>query len=328
MPQIIATRTAGHIAAPKISSFTNVKHLDSQETNFFLRQLEWIKQQVIDIKYAEMKARKLIPVNTEVSPGANSFAWRQFNQVGKAQRIRDYSADLPRVDVVGAEFYDNKLISNGVSFGYNTKEIRNAKYTGVPLDQRRALTAVEALLQLENTQALTGDSDVPLVGLLNNNIMDQVSLPADGAGASISWATKTADQILRDMNLLANHAFQATLEVEQADTFLVPSSIYTLIATKRIGIDSNMTVLKYFLETNPFIDDVEPLVQLTGVGGGQSDRILVYKRDTSKLEMIVPMQPTQYEPEKRGLEYVVDLEAMFGGLMIYKPKAIAYADGI
>ena len=114
------------------------------------------------------------------------------NALMAAQRIRDYSADLPRVDVVGAEFYDNKLISNGVSFGYNTKEIRNAKYTGVPLDQRRVLTAVEALLQLENTQALTGDSDVPLVGLLNNSIMDEVSLPADGAGASISWATKTA----------------------------------------------------------------------------------------------------------------------------------------
>jgi hypothetical protein len=307
---------------------SNSPTLDSNESVFFLRQLEHIKTQVIDIEYPAMKARKLLPVSNEAGPGAQYITWRQFDRTGSAKLIRDYSADLPRVDVIGSEFINNPVRSIGASFGYNVQEIRSAQYTGFPLDTRRAMTCGEAIRREENELAFFGDDASGLVGFLNNPNMTEIVLPSDGAGSSQAFSTKTADQLLRDLNLLSNSIVELTKEIEQPDTILLPVKQYNILATKRIGIDSNMTVLKFFLETNPYIKDIEPLVQLSNAGGTSVDRAICYERNPMKLTLEVPMDVQQYEPEKRNLEYVVPMESRFGGVLIYKPLSIAYADGI
>ena len=336
MPLTIA-KPLGHfgaerkiIAAPKGMSMSafNRPVLDSNESVFFLRQLEHIMTKVHDVEYAKLKARLLIPTNSEPGPGAQYTTWRQFDKVGRAKITRDNPRDIPRVDVVGSEFYNNKIVSLTASIGYTVQEIRSARYTGEPLEQRRANTAKESILREENDLAFLGDPTTPLTGLLNNSTMSQVSLPADGTGGSVAWSTKTADQILRDLNLIANSIVSLTLEIEQPDTLLMPVNQFNLLATKRIGIDSNNTVLKFFLDTNPYIQDIEPVVQLSGAGAAVSDRCIAYERNSEKLEMITPMDVIQYEPQLQGLEYVIPFEARYGGILIYKPLAMSYADGI
>jgi hypothetical protein len=103
---------------------------------------------------------------------------------------------------------------------------------------------------------------------------------------------------------------------------------YNLIATKRIGIDSNNTVLKFFLDTNPYIKDVEPVVKLTGAGAGALNRAIVYRRDPMKITMEVTLDVTQHAPRLEGLEYEVPCESRFGGVLVYKPLSVAYSDGI
>lgn len=299
---------------------------DASESPFFLRQLEHIMTKVHEIEYTKLKGRLFVPVNTEVPPGASNWTWRQFDKVGIARVIRDYSEDLARVDVLGSEFFNNLVIGLGAAFGYNVQEIRSAQYTGFPLDQRRAMAGAEAIHRLEDDLIAFGDLRTKLGGFTNNANMTQVSLPADGAGASVNWNTKTADQILRDLNLLANTIVNVTREVEEPDTLLLPTSAYNLIATKRIGIETNMTVLKYFLETSPYITDVDKWVKLVGAGNGGQDRIIAYERSADKLEAVIPMDVTQHEPEKDGLEYVVDLESRYAGVVVYKPLSMAYAD--
>ena len=173
-----------------------------------------------------------------------------------------------------------------------------------------------------------GDTRSKLVGFFNAPNSTQVSLPADGAGSSIQFATKTADQMLRDLNLLVNTIVESTKEVEIPDTLLLPTVIYDIVATKRIGVDSNNTVLKFFLDTNPYIKDVEPVVKLTGAGAGATNRAIAYHRSDMKLTMEIPMDITSHEPEKRGLEYIVNMESRFAGVLFYKPASIAVADGL
>ena len=301
---------------------------DSAESPFFLRQLEHIKTQVMEVIYTGLKARKLLPVSMEAGPGAEYITWRQFDKVGIARLIRDYSMDLPRVDVLASEFYQNPVHGIGASFGYNVQEIRAAQKAGLPLDQRRAAAATEAILRLEDDLAFFGDARAKLVGFFNLPNSTAVVLPADGAGASILWSTKTADQMLRDLNLLVNTIVETTKEVEVPDTLLLPTASYNLIATKRIGIDSNNTVLKFFLDTNPYIKDVEPVVKLTGAGAGSLNRAIAYRRDPMKLTMEVPMDVTQHEVDKEGLEYTVPVESRYGGVLVYKPLSVAFADGL
>lgn len=299
---------------------------DSAETPFFLRQLEHIMTKVHNVIYTKLKGKLFVPVNTEVPPGATNWTWRQFDKVGIARIIRDYSADLSRVDILGTEFYNNPIVSVAASFGYNRQEIRSAGYTGFPLDQRRAMAGAEAIERLIDDLIFFGDPRTKLGGFITNANMTQISLPADGAGNSVSWDTKTADQILRDMNLIANTIVSLTREVEEPDTMILPTGAYSLASTKRIGIDSNMTVLKYFLETSPYIKDVDKSVKLVGAGNGGYDRIMCYERNAEKLEVIIPMEVTQYEVQERGLEMEVPLEARYGGVAVYKPLSLAYAD--
>src|ERR1700751_3159591 len=106
---------------------TQLAHFDSNESMFLQRQLDYIKQQTYDIKYAELKSRKLIPVSSEVDPGAEKIFYRQYDQSGLAKIISNYADDLPDADVSGKEF-SASVKTLGASYKYNVQEMRAAVY--------------------------------------------------------------------------------------------------------------------------------------------------------------------------------------------------------
>lgn len=326
---IIKNKPLGHWGPKTDGAFVTEKQFnDSGESPFFLRELEHIRTKIVEIVYVETQARQLIPVNTEANEGVDYITYRQMDKAGQAILIRDYTDNIPRADVVGAEFINNPVHSIAASYGYNRQEIRAANYAQKPLDQWRAEACRDAIYRKENDLALAGDAPSKLVGFLNNTVMSQVVLPSDGAGASSAWSTKTADQILRDLYLWVNSIVALTKKVEKPDTMLLPIDQLNLIKMKRIGIDSNMTVMRFFLETNGYIKDIDSVPQLSGAGAGPTDRGIIYKRDPDKLEMWVTMETQQYEPQWKGLQAEIIMESRFGGVLIYKPLSLAYVDGI
>lgn len=301
-------------------------NLDANESIFFARELESVKAKSYDVQYAELKARKLIPVSFEAGPGAETIKYEQYDQVGMAKIIANYAHDLPRADVKGKEFI-SVVRSLGASFGYNVQEIRAAKMAGKPLEQRRANAAKRAIMQLENTIAFRGDASHNLGGLLNAANISEVTIPNDGTGASKLWSTKTPDQILRDMNLVANTPSELTKMVETPDTMLLPVAQFNFISSTRLSTASDTTILKYFLANNPYIKAIEPLNELDSFYAGD-DGIFVYKRDPEKLTMEVPQDFEQFPEQEQGLEFVVPCHARCGGVIVYYPLSIAFGKGI
>lgn len=301
--------------------------LDDNESAFFQRQLDYIKSQTYDIKYAELKARKLIPVSSEADPGAEKIFYRQYDQSGLAKVISNYADDLPRADVKGTE-YSASVKTLGDSYGYNVIEARNAIYGNVPLEQRRANAARRAVAQLENKIAFFGDTKANLVGLFNQANVTSVTIPADGTGSSKLWSTKTPDQILRDMNLVANTVVSTSLGVEIPDTMLLPLSQYNYVASTARSANSDTTILNYFLQNNPYIKQVEWLNELLGAGAGGTDRMYAYRRSPEVLTMEVPSDFEQLELQIVNLEYKIPCIERFAGVLVYYPLAIAYGDGI
>lgn len=302
-------------------------HMDADESIFFSKQLSQVKSKTYDIQYAELKARKLIPVSKEINPGAEVILYEQFDSVGMAKVISSYADDLPRADIKGKE-YTAKVKSLGAAYGYNLQEIRAAKFAGKPLQQRKADAAKRAILQKENSIAFFGDSANGLGGFINAANISTVTIPADGTGASSLWVNKTADLILRDMNLVANFPVENTKGVEVPDTLLLPIEQYNIAATKRIGVDSNMTVLKYFLETSPYIKQVEWVNELKDAGTSNAEVIMAYKRDPMKLTLEVPQDFEQLDVEQRNLEFVVPCHSRTAGVIVYYPLSICKGEGI
>jgi len=92
-----------HYDAADLRAIEGSGRLDTNESIFFARQLEYIKGKTYDIKRPQLNALKLIPVSTETPEGASTITYRQYDTVGMAKVIANYSNDLPRADVKGKE---------------------------------------------------------------------------------------------------------------------------------------------------------------------------------------------------------------------------------
>lgn len=303
------------------------ERLDGAESVFFARQLEHILTQTQEIDYPELKARTMIPINTEAPSGTTTITYREYDRVGLAKIIANYAEDLPRVDLLGKEV-TGKVRTIADSFGYTVQDIKRAQITGMSLDQKKSQFAREAALRLENKIAFTGDTNHGLAGLLNAANITEVTCLADGTGSSKLFSTKTADQIIRDVEALINAPSEATGDIENPNIVAFSVRAYNILKSKKVGVDSGMTVLKFLKENNPGVSFVK-LNELKNLGdAGTTDRVFAYNRNPMKLEQHIPQDFEMLSPQEKGLEFVVNCFQEYGGVTIYKPLSIAYMDGV
>ena len=299
---------------------------DANESMFFARQLEAIKAQTYDVKRANLNALQLMPVSTDVPEGATTITYRQYDTVGMAKVIANYANDLPRADVTGKEFTSN-IRSIGNAFGYNTQEIRSAIFAGVNLPARKAMAATRAHQEKINALAFTGDADHGLPGLISNTNVPEVTLLADGTGSSKTFASKTADKIVRDVNALVNKIISQSKGVHRATEVWMPVEQYALIATTQNSTASDTTILQFLQQVHPGVT-FRQVVELDGAGASGADRMYAVENSRDNWAIEIPMMMKMYSPQQKGLEFEVPVESRFGGVIIEYPLALAFCDGV
>lgn len=318
----------------KTQNFTN---LDDGQTIFFARQLEHIKAKTYDVMKAPLKAMELIPLDSSAGSGAETITYSQYDSTGIARIIANYADDLPRADVKGKEF-TARVRSVGNSYGYSLQEIRAAQMAGKPLEQKKSNAAIRAQRELWNKIAFFGDATHNLQGWLTNPNIPTVTLAADGTGSTTTFATKTPDQIIRDLNKLANSIPILTNDVEKPDTLVLPLTQYSYIATTPRSANSDTTILEFFLKNSPYIKSVISAQELSNtvrdavLGSGNDpftgDIAIAYRRDPDALTLEMPQPFEQLPAQERGLEYVVPCHSRIAGVLIYYPLSMAIAEGI
>lgn len=309
-------------------------NLDAGETVFFTRELESIKAKSYDILKGPLKAFELIPVDSTAGAGAESIVYHQYEEIGLAKIIANYADDLPRVDIVGKEFV-GKIKSVGNSYGYSLQDLRAAQFAGKPLTQRKANAAVTSQRETWNKIAFYGDADNGLPGWLTNPNIPSASVPADGTGSSTTFASKTPVQILRDLNKLANDVVVNTKGVEKPNTIVMPLAQYSLIATTQNSVASDVTILEFFLKSNPHITSVEWANELSaaelaanGITDFTGDIMIAYDRNPDKLTLEMPQPFEQLPVQERGLEYIVPCHSRIAGVLVYYPFSMNIGEGI
>lgn len=310
-----------------LPDIVNSPRLDADQTIYFARELEHIKAKSYDVRYAELKARSLIPVSNEAGPGAESITYYQYDMFGIAKILGSYAKDLPRADVRGKKF-TAPVESLGTSYGYTLQDIRAAAMANKPLEQRKANAARRAVEQQVNTIALFGNADFGLPGFLTNPNIPAVAVVNDGTGAVTVWSAKTPDQILRDMNNLVNGVIALTKGAETPSTLLMPITQYTYIASTPRSQYSDKTILEYFLENNPFIKEADWVNELKGAGPGGTDMMVAYRRDPDALSLELPQEYEQLPVQEVGLEFLIPCHARICGTIIYYPLSVSIGYGI
>jgi hypothetical protein len=290
------------------------------EAGLFLeRQLEYIRPQVFETEYADIKYPTILPVTSEAGPGAQTFTYRIMDATGDFKLISDAADDLPRADVSQVE-KSISIRSFGGSFGYTVQELRAAQMANIALEQRRAAAVRRAYEEKVEQVALFGESSVGLAGFFNNATVDVVA-----ADKWFSTSGTTSQEMLELLNQGVSSIINGSNMKEQPDTILMAWADYNIVSTQRNSDSSDVTVLEYFLRTNPFIRNVEPINQLDATKSSLTkNRMVVYKRDPGKVQLHIPQPLELFPPQQRGLEFIVPAHARVGGVALYYPKSVLY----
>lgn len=295
---------------------------DAGESAVFARQLEYVYSQTYDVKYPEFKARLFIPMDTSVPAGAETYTYRQFDEVGMAALISDYSGDLPSVNLLGKEF-TGKCRSIGTSYSYSIQDVRRANMANLPLETSLPAVARRVTEAKIDALAAFGDTTAGLVGFLN-----QPNVPLVSAITG-SWATATADQIIADLDKLVNSIVTGSNGIHAPDTLLLPIEQFLRLNNLQKSAASDKTVLQWYLENNAFIKNIDQWHVLSTADAARTGpRAVCYTRTPEMLGLVVSQEFEQFPPQAENLAFTVPCHARVGGVKMTYPLSAAYMDGI
>lgn len=252
-------------------------------------------------------------------------------QGGNIAWISAETNDIPGVDVNGQKItLPLRAVAREVS--YTSLELNRSQQTGQPIDAQK-VNALNLIYNMNVDQMVyIGSTDVGATGLVNNaNIT--TSIVATGATGGTAWNTKTADEIVADVNSLLEQTWAAAAYAVCPSDLLLPPAQYAYITSQKVSSAGNVSILKYIKDNSLSLDvngsalSIKPLKWLPGMGTNTSDRMVAYTNDEGRLRY--PMVPIRRETAYyRGIRFFAPYMYILGEMEFVYPECIQYADGI
>jgi len=223
-----------------------------------------------------------------------------------------------------------------IGYGYNLEELGTAQLLGMNLTADKASLARRVAEEKIDAVAFVGDAVKGYTGLVNSAAPTATTAPADGTGSATTFASKTPDQVLRDVNAQLTGIFTGTLGAEIADTLLFPYSVLLDLSTRRIDSVNQTTILEWIERNNIYTRTTGQQLTIRGLfgyldaaGSGSTKRMVAYRRSPEVLKMHLPM-PFQFLPAWQTGPIRFDVPGIMrvGGVDIRRAKSVRYLDGI
>lgn len=181
-----------------------------------------------------------------------------------------------------------------------------------------------------------GFDKVNTTGLVNNaNVTRVTADPHTASGTDTTWAEKTADEILADINDAIAAVWAANDMSPDAlpDHILIPVEQFGAIVTRKVGTTGDKSILTYILENNLTNQQggnlvISPCSYCDGVGTDSSDRMVVYINDVSKIRFHQTSPLHRLETEITQLTYKTPYVAQVSEVEFLYPTTVRYVDGI
>jgi hypothetical protein len=225
-----------------------------------------------------------------------------------------------------------------MELGYSIPELLSAQQVGRPIDEQK-YAGMQLKWQMDiDEMVYIGDSALGKYGLVNSDRVTTGFVSAGGSGG-LAWTTKTASEILEDVNALISSAWAAAAYAICPTKLLLPPAQFAYITSQTVSSAGNISILKFLedncisLSINGKKLDIQPLKWLAGRGEqtgsplAATDRMVVYTQDKTRVRF--PMVPLQRTPlEYRSIYHLTTYFGKLGCLEIVYPETIYYADGI
>lgn len=258
----------------------------------------------------------------------NGKAW-----IGKTtDQIAGVSVDISKVPHV--------LTPWAIELKYDILELESAAKVGRPVDaQKYSAMLLKNQMDIDE-MVYYGDTPLAATGLVNDAGVTPVGVAAGVAGFT-QWDQKTPDEILTDINNALNTVWVASAFAVIPGRILLPTKAYGYIATQKVSLAGNQSILSYVEQNNLFSREgkgnlgIFPAKWCNGAGAGGvigtgaagKDRMVVYTKD--KKYVRYPMTLLQRTPiQFDGLYHKSTYFCRLGQLEIVYPETFGYFDGI
>jgi hypothetical protein len=313
----------------------------TQQAFGFLRQeLSIVEPGVYRTVFPEVQYPGLVPVDTGGWEWAKSITFTSLDSVGRAQWFHSQARDVPVAEVQLNQF-ETRIEMAAIGYRYGIEEVQTALRLGIGITNEKAMAAKRAYEEFVDDVVLRGNTAKGWYGLINQP-SDVATIDAadvgdlNGGTNSSYWAHKDVSQIMDDFNAAITNVTVNSLQVELADTVLLPLQELTRLAQMQMT-NLPSTVLGWIQQHNMYtlqtgrplnIKAIRGLETADDAGGG---RMVVYRNDPGVLKFHIPM-PHKFlpvQPENPvGLVFLVPGIFRLGGLEIRRPAAMRYVDGI
>lgn len=293
---------------------------------YSFQELSNIQRRVYEMEYPAYNAMTVLPVTSDANRYDQFFQWELQDFTGRAKIVSDYADDLPTVDTVSA-LNVKPIFTLGDSYYYSYIEMEAAQANRRPLSESKAFAARRAIDALINQLTFYGDEYYNITGLVNDPSIPRVAATV-GVGGSTLWSTKTAQEILNDLNNLVQAIMTNSLNVERPNTILMSQRAYGVLQNTLTNAVGGISALSFFMTSHPYITQIIPIWELDGAGPGGTDMAIAFDSDPRKLSIEVPEMFKQLDPQARNFTTYVLCFARFAGLTVYFPASVAILEGI
>lgn len=306
--------------------------LDANETMILENQLEQMRARSVDVQRPEFKARRLVPVTSEIDPGAESWAYSVWDRAGMAKVVANYADDIPKVATF-AKKYTHTIETIALGYEWSWLDLLRTARAGVPLRARKADAVRTGFEQKIEEIAAIGIKETGLTGLLNNGNVPQINAAPPAAGSSTAWggADKKAPEVLADLLAMEDAIITTTKGVLSPDTLVLPLAQYRYISRTphHTGetADPKDTILKVFLEQSETVRNVD-WWHFAALADGGNPRAVMYPRNPSVVHLEIPLEQQELPPQSKNLSFEINSVGRIGGVVYEYPLGAVYMDGI
>lgn len=312
------SRNRGRLKGIEARMFRN----DANEQVALALQLEHMISTVVEQEYKELKASRIFATKSDFG-SADTISIKHIVSTGSAKIIASNNiSDLPTVSY-GATKESRDVVPLGNKIVYTIFDAARAAMFGEPLEATLVKAARDSYEEgVESLVAVGAPAYNIAYGALNDPGVSIQALAAAGA-----WSTKTAAQILADVNGLVLGWANANKGLSGVpDTLILPTDSYTLLSQGRMG-DNGESLLSAVLKHNPQISRVETWSACDTAGASSSQRVMLCDSSAQTLEIY--SQPFEIlAPQPEGFGFEMPAFGRCAGTVIHKPLRVRYMDGV
>lgn len=258
------------------------------------------------------------------STGGNEFGIQAPSSTEISRVQANLNKDIWKVytfmEAYSAPFVNNQLVQQT---GRSLEEIFDK---GIKLTYNKAL----------DKAVYTGFDFYGTYGLVNNTAVTSF-VASTGASSSTTFASKTPDEILADINSLIYKVWKAgEFSIDAViNHILMPPEVYGYLLTTKVSGYADKSILTYLLDNNlakaQGVDlKIFPCRQCIGAGADSSNRVVGYVDDESKvnIDVTVPLSRVLTAPNITNVSIDSVYAGQFSEVKLQYLQTIMYMDKV